>query len=437
MDEPRQPPAPPVLLRGTNSTRIGSLNRALVLDVVRRHGPVSRSGIAAATGLTAQTASNIAARLLREGLLREGPASEGPLPDGPLDGPLDGAADPPPGDQRRLLGIAADARVAVGLHLDPAHLVAVLVDLTGTVLAVEHRDTDPLHGPAEVLDAMAAMTARLTRGRPRSAVLAGIGLAAPGPLDPARAALADPVQLPGWAGLPIADELRRRTGLPVVLEKDGVAAGIGEAWTTTNATGLVTVTLGHGISATVVAGGEVVRGATGNAGEFGGMPVHAHGRWTAVWEACQPLQQVERAIAVGILPAGTPTALPGDVRTAYEALCAHPDGRGLVTAGGSALGEALAHVVELLDVTEVVLGGSAAIAGGPVFLQAVRAGLVERLPGAPRVTVGPTAHGEAAVARGAACAVLATALDAAPVTPVPVGGAAGRGPRARSIAHPW
>ncbi|WP_186377226.1 ROK family transcriptional regulator [Curtobacterium pusillum] len=428
-----------MLHRGTNSARVGTLNRALVLDVVRRHGPVSRSGVAAATGLTAQTVSNIATRLLREGLLREGQRH-----DGSVDAPPGGVApadappgDAPPGDQGRLLRIAADARSAVGLHLDPAHLVAVLVDLAGTVLATEHRDTDPLHGPAEVLDAMAAMTARLTRERPGAGALAGIGLAAPGPLDPARAALADPVQLPGWAGLPVADELRRRTGVPVVLEKDGVAAGIGEAWTTTNATGLVTVTLGHGISATVVAGGEVVRGATGNAGEFGGMPVRAHGRWTAVWEACQPLQQVERAIAAGTLPADTPTALPGDVRSAYEALCAAPDGRGLVTAGGAALGEALAHVVELLDVTEVVLGGSAAIAGGPVFLQAVRAGLVERLPGAPRVTVEPTAHGEAAVARGAACAVLATALDSTPVTPLPARSAVGRGPRARSIAHPW
>ncbi|WIB79043.1 ROK family protein [Curtobacterium sp. MCPF17_002] len=427
MDESRQPPAHPVLhrgtaspQRGTNSARVGTLNRALVLDVVRRHGPVARTTIATTTGLTAQTVSNIAARLLQEGLLREarGPAHE----------------------PQRLLGIAPDARYAVGLHLDPARVVAVLVDLAGTVLASESLDAGALQGPDEVLDAMAAMTERLLAARPAEVRdrLLGIGVAAPGPLDPAHAVLAAPVQLPGWAGMPVADELGRRTGLAVVLEKDGVAAGLGEAWTTTNTTGIITVTLGHGISAAVIAEGRVVRGATGNAGEFGGMPVQAHGRWTAVWEACQPLQQVERAIAAGVLPAATPTGCPADVRTAYEALCAMPEGAPLVEAGGTALGSALAHVVELLDVTDVVVGGSSAIAGGAVFLDAVRAGLADRLPGPSRTAVSGTAYGEAAVARGAACAVLASALDAAPASrPEPVRAVAGRSPRARSIAHPW
>src|SRR4051812_22425180 len=120
MDEPRQPPGHRVLQRGTNSTRIGTLNRALLLDVVRRHGPVTRTAVAAATGLTAQTVSNIAARLLDDGLPREhrGPAS----------------------DQQRLLAIAPDAHWAVGLHLDPARVVGVLVDLAGTVVATERLD---------------------------------------------------------------------------------------------------------------------------------------------------------------------------------------------------------------------------------------------------------------------------------------------------------
>jgi len=431
MEQSRQRPAQPVLQRGTNNARVGTLNRALVLDVVRRRGPVTRAAVAGATGLTAQTVSNIAARLLSQGLVRE-------------DRVL--ASDP-----HRVLRIAADARYAVGLHLDPARVVAVLVDLAGTVRATEHVDTGPLRGPVEIVDAMVAVTERLvatplaehTAAAPavRDRLL-GIGIAAPGPLDPLHQTLAAPVQLPGWGGLPLADEVRRRTGMPVLLEKDGVAAGLGEAWTTTDTTGLVSVTLGHGISAAVVAGGSVVRGATGNAGEFGGMPVHAHGRWTAVWEACQPLQQVERAIGAGVLPPGTAIDRPAAVRAAYEALCASDAGRSLVAAGGTALGTALAHVVELLDVTDVVIGGSAAIAGGTVFLDAVRAGLTGRLPEGSRVAVETTTHGEAAVARGAACAVLATALDAAPAvptTPVPatVPGARVRSPRARSIAHPW
>ncbi|MBF4585944.1 ROK family transcriptional regulator [Curtobacterium sp. VKM Ac-2887] len=426
MSEPRQP-LPDTVVQGrtggTNLVRVGVQNRALVLDLVRRRGPFARAELMRATGLSAQTVSNIAAGLVAAGLVREAP-----------------------GGGRRL-EVVAGSRSAIGVHLDPAHLVVVRTDLTGAVLAVEHVDLDATDDPARTLDTMAAAVHRVrgdgSRARSRTGVPApaGIGLAVPGSIDPDGVRMGTPAQLPAWWSLPVTDELAARTGLPVRLEKDGVASALGEVWSAAGADDLVSVFLGHGISAATVAAGEVVRGATGNAGEFGGMPVEAHGRWTEVWEACQPLQQVRRGIDAGLLPPGIPLDRASDVRHAFERLCATPAAAPLVAEAGAALGSALAHVVELLDVPRVVIGGSAALAGGDVFIAAVRERLAVRLPNGPFPTVAATAFGEASVARGAACAVLQADL----AVPAPVGRGAGvatgrrpGGPvHVRSIAHPW
>ncbi|MFZ6993126.1 ROK family transcriptional regulator [Curtobacterium sp. RRHDQ66] len=406
---------------GQNATHIAAHNRAVVLDVVRRDGPVTRSALTTRTALTAQTVSNIAARLLADGLVRE---------TGAADKLLDGTA------AGRRLELAPGGRFAVGVHLDPAQVSVVLLDLAGGLVAEQHLGAAAVDDPSSTLDAMAGAVDHLvTAARIDRARVAGIGVAAPGPIEQDRAALGAPVQLASWSGVPLAAELAERTGFPVRIEKDVVASALAEWWTARSTEDLVSVYLGHGVGAGIVVGGEVVRGSTGNAGEFGGIPVHAHGGWTELWDACQPLQQVRRGVAAGLLP---PVAEdPASVRAAFERLCALPAARPLLAEAGAALGSALVHVVELLDVQRVVVGGSAALAGGATLLDALQARLFERLGSRRAPAVAFTALGEDVVARGAACAVLLTSAPAGPVVPAVRQIRSGGPARPRDIAHPW
>ncbi|KQS08090.1 hypothetical protein ASG04_13185 [Curtobacterium sp. Leaf183] len=402
---------------GQNHTHVGAHNRAVVLDLVRRSGPVTRTDIRDRTGLTAQTVSNITARLESDGLVR---------------------------DVDRRLTLARDGRFAVGVHLDPAHVAVVLLDLGGGLVAEHQLGAADVADPATTLDAMAqAIDDVVTRSHVDPDRVVGIGVAAPGPIERDGATLGAPAQLAAWSGYPLAAELARRTGLAVHVEKDVVASALAEWWTAATVTDLVAVYLGHGVGAGIVVGGEVVRGSTGNAGEFGGMPVYAHGGWTALWEACQPLQQVRRGIDAGLLPPRIPLDDPAAVRSAFDDLCREPGAAPLITEAGTALGSALVHVVELLDLPRIVVGGSAARAAGPLLLDALRARLADRLDPSLLPRVDATALGENVVARGAACAVLVA-------TPEPSRPAAGAGrtvalrsvrpggsPRARDIAHPW
>jgi DNA-binding MarR family transcriptional regulator len=59
-------------LRRVDQRWLRHINRALVLAALREHGPISRVGLAARTGLSRTTVGVIAAALLDEGLIREG-----------------------------------------------------------------------------------------------------------------------------------------------------------------------------------------------------------------------------------------------------------------------------------------------------------------------------------------------------------------------------
>ncbi|OUD80991.1 Glucokinase [Clavibacter michiganensis subsp. michiganensis] len=201
--------------RGTNLPAIGGYNRTVVLDAVRRAAEgASRSEVAERTGLSAQTVTNVTRRLIDEGLVREG-----------------GTVIRGPGKPRTLLHLVADGRFAVGVHVDPAVITSVLLDLEGTVLRHVSSPTPSASRPDEVV----ALVARLVDGLiadagvDRQAVL-GVGLAAPGPIDVGAGLVLDPPMLPRWRHVPLRSALSTATGLPVLLEKDVTAAAVAELW---------------------------------------------------------------------------------------------------------------------------------------------------------------------------------------------------------------
>jgi DNA-binding Lrp family transcriptional regulator len=107
---------------GTNLPKVGSYNQNVVLDAIRSLGATSRVELADRTGLTAQTISVIVRRLLSDGLVREDGAQP---PAGPSAG----------GKPRTTLRVEASAGYAVGIHFDPGRISAMLVDLSGRMLA--------------------------------------------------------------------------------------------------------------------------------------------------------------------------------------------------------------------------------------------------------------------------------------------------------------
>ncbi|MCU1405198.1 MAG: sugar kinase [Glaciihabitans sp.] len=414
--------------RGTNLLAVGGFNQSVILDRIRRSPEgLSRVEIAAVTGLSAQTVSNVSRRLLDSGMVREGEKRN-----------------VGPGKPRTLLHLDPTGMYAIGVHLDPTVVTYVLLDLSGNVVA-DHRAPTPTGLPVaggppaaatpdEVIAAMAEQVeAILDRSAvPRERVL-GVGIAAPGPVDAARGIVLNPPLLEGWMRVPLREALAEATGLPVLLEKDVTAAAVAEIWTTDDRSRLrdnfAFFYYGTGIGMGLALDREVLRGASDNAGDIGHIrvaatgPLCSCGRHGCIGELVVPHYLVDLAITAGLMPAPYEPLGPGAIDSLFSTLA------GAAAAGSPAaiailedtarhIAGAVVTITNLLDIDQVVFGGPfwrriAALAL-PVIAELVNGdpALISPHP----IHLSDSTIGEDVAAIGAGCLVLDHTLSPRPST---------------------
>src|SRR4029077_17083092 len=109
--------------------------------------------------------------------------------------------------------------------------------------------------------------------------ISGIGICAPGPLNPKTGVVVNPPNLPGWRNFPLAAEISKRYSLPVHVDNDGNAAALAEAlWGAGRGyRNVFCATIGTGIGTGIVFDGRIYHGRTGAAGEGGHMSIDYHG----------------------------------------------------------------------------------------------------------------------------------------------------------------
>jgi predicted NBD/HSP70 family sugar kinase len=324
-----------------------------VLDLVRRSPGTSRADLQRASGLSSQTISNITRRLIDDGLIVENS----------------------PGNTERgrpsiPLGIDADGAFSVGVHVDPARLTIVLLDLDGTVRSERQLRTPQATNPREVTAVIAdAVAAILDQAGVRPDRVLGLGIAAPGPLDVQAGVVLDPPQLPNWRNVQLRSDLHEATGMPVLLDKDVTAAATAELRSSGDPSNTFAfLYLGSGVGACVVFDNQVLRGATNNIGEIGDIIVDPDaerlewtGRRGGLAAACVPEALVIQAARLGLLP------LPDlndylAIDDACTTLCdmaaaGHGGALRILERAAERVAVGLGVLVNLLDVPRVVLGG--------------------------------------------------------------------------------
>lgn len=386
---------------GSNLPMVADFNQTVVLDTVRRTpGGISRADLARATGLAPQTVTNISRRLLVEGLVRE----SAPVRTGR-------------GRPAALLTVRPEGRYAVGVHLDPAVMTVVRLDLSGAVVARHQRPTP--EDPVRATEAIVAGVAAVLEDVPRELVL-GVGIATPGPLDLDAGTVLDPPLLPGWHGVPLRAAVAAGTGLPVRLEKDVLAAAAAHVWRPEHPSGdFAFIYLGSGVALAVVLGGEVVRGPRGNAGHSGHLVVDPDGApcWCGkrgcMGRVLDARAVLDLAVETGALAAADVRVLDlGEVFDAVRGLgrdaTAGPAARAVLERIGARVAMAATVVADLLSLDAVVIGGPL---WAPLQELALPAAVAEaaRYPAqtdAERPTLSSSPYGLDVAAIGAGAAVL-------------------------------
>ncbi|MET3581292.1 glucokinase [Mesorhizobium robiniae] len=169
-------------------------------------------------------------------------------------------------------------KLALAFDLGGTELRGALVERGGRVAARVSAPTMAGAGSEAVIGQIIALAGTLLAEHPQAKV-AGIGMCAPGPLDPKAGIVIGPPTLAGWHDVPLIDILGRQFGLPVRLENDANAAALGE-WRLGAGRGsgsLVFVTVSTGIGGGVVVDGHIYHGRRGLAAEIGHMTITGEG----------------------------------------------------------------------------------------------------------------------------------------------------------------
>lgn len=251
-------------MRKINNQTMRINNVQMILNAVRKSGPVSRSSLAQMLGLTSPAITNIVSGLIQDGLLIE-----------------IGRTDSAMGRKPVLLDINPSVRYLLGMVLTTEEVSVVLTDFSSQIVHQEKRQINPLLGQDAILAAMieCARTCIRQKGVQKEQIL-GIGIAAPGPLDTKRGVLLNPPNFPDWHDVPICRIMEDALDLPAVLDKETNAAALAEHFFGTSEefkTMFFVLLMGNAIGGSVMLNGDVVHGFEDGAGDIGHSLVDING----------------------------------------------------------------------------------------------------------------------------------------------------------------
>ncbi|PNH83795.1 ROK family transcriptional regulator [Arthrobacter sp. AFG20] len=338
------PAAEPVSADGT-----GSLSRAGDLFQLLRDGKArTRAELALSTGLARSTVASRIDALIASGLV--GPAGEATSSGGR-----------PPS----RFAFKPAARAVLAVDVGATHVIIAVTDLGGNILSERRLAQDVADGPEAVLGRLVAEATSLLAESGRTAKdLAGVGIGLPGPVEHDTGRPVKPPIMPGWDGFDVVSHVQRSFPVPVLVDNDVNIMALGERtahWPEHD--NFLFIKVATGIGAGIISSGELQRGANGTAGDLGHVRVT---RGDDVLCRCGNYGCLE-ALASGPAVARALAAQGVQAESGADVLRLVAGGNlqaiQALRQAGRDVGDVLATVVNLLNPSVIVVGGSLGQAG--------------------------------------------------------------------------
>ena len=257
------------------------------------------------------------------------------------------------------------ARAVLAVDVGATHVIVAVTDLSGRVLAEQRLAQDVADGPEPVLGRVVqeglALLDQAGRG-PQD--LAGVGIGLPGPVEHATGRPVKPPIMPGWDGFDVVRYVQRSLPVPVLVDNDVNIMALGERtahWP--DHQNFLFIKVATGIGSGIISNGELQRGANGTAGDLGHVRVP---RGDDVLCRCGNYGCLEAlasgpALAAELTRQGVPAAKGSDVLRLVAG--GNVQAVQALRQAGRDVGDVLATVVNLLNPSVIVIGGSLGQAG--------------------------------------------------------------------------
>jgi glucokinase len=288
----------------------------------------------------------------------------------------------------------------VGVDIGGTKVAAGLVDPNGEI---GKQTRVPMISDASAEEGLSAVLQAIAQILPSEALpigdaqVSGIGICAPGPLDPKTGVILNPPNVPCWRNFPLAEEVRKAYRVPVHVDNDANAAALAEArWGAGRGyPSVFYATIGTGIGTGIIFDGHIFHGRTGSAGEGGHVSIDYRGPLCKCGKpGCIEIfasgtaigKRARQELAAGCkssmleLAGGNLDAVTGEI-VGKAFVASDPLATEILSSTADMVALWLGNMIDLFDPHVIVIGGGAAALLQPFFEQ-----LRQRIP---KLTVNP------------------------------------------------
>ncbi len=283
-------------------------------------------------------------------------------------------------------------KLIVGVDLGGTQIRAALADEQGKILRRASCLTLAEEGLEPVIGRIKGAIYEVMESAERGQVQ-GIGVAAPGPLDPWKGVIIEAPNLPGWENVPLKDIMEEEFSLPVVVGNDANSAAWAEQrfGAGQGVADLIYITVSTGIGGGIIVDNRLLLGAQGFAAEVGHQTLEAHGprcncgnvgclevlaAGPAIARCAREFIRTGIGMAIADLVGGDLDKVTAKVVN-QAAQAGDPIAIELFRQAGFYIGVGIVNLLHLFNPSLIIIGGSVTKAGDLLF-EPIRATVRER-----------------------------------------------------------
>jgi glucokinase len=282
-------------------------------------------------------------------------------------------------------------KYAIGVDLGGTAIKFGLVDQSGKIVKKLSLDSRANEGPEKVIEQIKNGIELFIK---ENSNIEGIGIGAPGSVVVKKGTVENPPNLPGWKSIHLGEIIQKKFNKKVFVENDANAAAICEMifGTGRKLNNFIMITLGTGVGGGIIINRKIFRGEAGIAGELGHISINENGpKCNCGSNGC-----IEAYIGINYLIKKVKRDLHRKPKSLLNKLINKEKKKltpkliydaskkgdkfalSVIEYVGNKLGVALASVVNIFDIPNIIIGGG--VAGfGDVLFKSTRETLIERV----------------------------------------------------------